>query len=87
MQVVKKERVAFTVTDVRGELVYITAEGLQSASDSLTRKRQRFLISEFHRLPNILKHSVFGRQVLLAAIVKCNRSAQCHCERFSLALA
>ena len=52
----KRQRVQNVVTDVRGELVYITAEGLRYASDSLTRKRQRFLIAELERIPKFLTH-------------------------------
>jgi len=48
------QRVEYAVTDVRGETVYVTADGLAYARDSLTRKAHYYLIDEFKRIPDIL---------------------------------
>ena len=48
------QRIEYVVTDVRGETVYVTAEGLAYARDSLARKSRFDLIDEFARLPDVL---------------------------------
>jgi hypothetical protein len=51
----KRQRVEYTVTDVRGEAVYITSGGLRYIRDSLWIKgRQRFLLDELDRIPNVI---------------------------------
>lgn len=50
------QRVEYIVTDVRGEAVYVTADGLAYARDSLERKAHYYLIDEFSRIPDILAH-------------------------------
>jgi hypothetical protein len=50
------QRVEYVVTDILGELVYITTNGLAYAQDSLTRKSQGYLIDEFKRIPKVLAH-------------------------------
>jgi hypothetical protein len=50
------QRVEYIVTDILGELVYVTANGLAYAQDSLTHKSQGYLIDEFKRIPKILAH-------------------------------
>jgi hypothetical protein len=50
------QRVEYTVTDVRGEQVYVTADGLAYARDSLTNKGQSYLIEMLHKLASILAH-------------------------------
>jgi hypothetical protein len=49
------QRVEYIVTDVRGETVYVTADGLAYARDSLTRKAHYYLIDEFNRIPDVLE--------------------------------
>ncbi|MFN8444332.1 MAG: hypothetical protein U0175_26350 [Caldilineaceae bacterium] len=51
----KTQRVEYTVEDVLGEKIYVTFDGLAYAQDSLTLKRQQFLIDELHRLSSILR--------------------------------
>lgn len=51
---VKVEQVLYTVTDIFGEEVIITVEGLQYAEDSLRRKRQARLIAQFSQIPQML---------------------------------
>ncbi len=50
------QRVEYTVTDVRDEMVYVTVDGLAYARDSLARKAHYYLIDEFNRIPDILAH-------------------------------
>ena len=50
------QRVEYTVTDVRGEQVYVTADGLAYARDSLAAKGFQYLIEELDRIPSILAH-------------------------------
>lgn len=53
----KRQKVEYIVLDVRREKVYVTAEGLKYTRDSLRAKgRQRFLLDELERIPNILAH-------------------------------
>ena len=42
------------VTDVRGETIYVTTDGLTYASDSLSYKGQDDLLDVFDRIPTIL---------------------------------
>jgi len=41
------QRVEYAVTDVRGETVYVTADGLAYARDSLTRKAHYYLVKGY----------------------------------------
>lgn len=50
------QRVEYVVLDVRGEKVYVTADGLAYTEDSLAAKDFRYLISELDRIPTILSH-------------------------------
>lgn len=51
----KRQRVEYIVTDVRGEIVYVTSDSLQYIRDSLWAKgRQRFLLDEIDRLPDVI---------------------------------
>lgn len=50
------QRVEYVLTDVRGETVYVTVDGLAYARDSLARKAHYYLIDEFNRIPGILAH-------------------------------
>ena len=51
----KRQRVEYAVTDVRGETVYVTSEGLKYIRDSLWAKaRQRFLLSELNRIRDVI---------------------------------
>ena len=50
------QRVEYVVTDVRGETVYVTTDGLVYARDSLARKAHYYLMDEFKRIPDILAH-------------------------------
>lgn len=51
----KRQRVEYTVTDVRGETVYVTSGGLRYIRDSLWAKgRQRFLLDELERIPDVI---------------------------------
>ncbi|MCX6028612.1 MAG: hypothetical protein NT169_04825 [Chloroflexi bacterium] len=52
----KTQRVEYVVCDVRGENVYVTADGLTYAEDSLTAKGQHHLIEKLSELANILEH-------------------------------
>jgi len=48
--------IEYTVTDVRGETVYVTVDGLAYARDSLARKGQDHILRVFDRIPAILTH-------------------------------
>jgi hypothetical protein len=48
------QRVEYIVTDVRGEMVYITVDGLAYARDSLARKAHYYLIDQCDRISDIL---------------------------------
>lgn len=48
------QRVEYLVTDVRGETIYVTTNGLTYASDSLSYKGQDDLLDVFDRIPTIL---------------------------------
>ena len=48
------QHVEYIVTDVRGETVYVTVDGLTYARDSLARKAHYYLIDQFDRIPDIL---------------------------------
>jgi len=50
------QHVEYVVTDVRGEKVYITADGLTYSEDSLEAKEQNYLIEKLSRLSDILAH-------------------------------
>jgi len=51
----KRQRVEYTVTDVRGETVYVTSGGLRYIHDSLwAKRRQRFLLDELERIPDVI---------------------------------
>lgn len=50
------QRVEHVVLDVRGEKVYVTADGLAYAEDSLEAKDFDYLIEEFGKIPTILSH-------------------------------
>lgn len=50
------QRVEYVVFDVRGEEVYVTADGLAYAEDSLAAKDFQYLIGELDRIPAILSH-------------------------------
>jgi hypothetical protein len=50
------QRVEYVVADVRGETIYITADGLEYAQDSLQRKGQTHILEIFDRIPGILTH-------------------------------
>jgi hypothetical protein len=50
------QRVECVVRDVRGEDVYVTADGLAYAEDSLEAKDQSYLIEKLSRLLDILAH-------------------------------
>jgi hypothetical protein len=50
------QRVKYVVLDARGEQVYVTANGLAYARDSLADKGQPHIIETLNRLPNILAH-------------------------------
>lgn len=51
----KRQRIEYTVVDVRDETVYITDGGLQYIRDSLwAKRRQRFLLDELDRIPDVL---------------------------------
>ena len=50
------QRVEYIVTDVRGEDVYITADGLGYARYSLMRKAQDNIVALLDRIPTILAH-------------------------------
>ena len=50
------QRVEYVALDVRGEKVYITADGLAYAEDSLKAKNFYYLIGEFDRIPTMLSH-------------------------------
>lgn len=52
----KRERVESVVTDVAGETVFLTVEGLNYATDSLRAKRQEHLVQLLARVPAILMH-------------------------------
>jgi hypothetical protein len=50
------QHVEYIVTDVRGETVYVTADGLTYTEDSLARKAHYYLIDESDHIPDILAH-------------------------------
>jgi hypothetical protein len=50
------QRVEYVVLDVRGERVYVTADGLAYTEDSLEAKDLQYLIKELDRIPTILSH-------------------------------
>jgi hypothetical protein len=50
------QRVEYVVLDVRGEKVYVTADGLAYAQDSLDAKDQSYLMEELSKLSGILAH-------------------------------
>ena len=50
------QRVEYVVLDVRGEKVYVTADGLAYAEDSLEAKDFQYLTRELDRIPTILSH-------------------------------
>lgn len=50
------QRVEYIVTDVRGETVYVTVDGLAYARDSLIRKGQDHILEVFDRIPSVLAH-------------------------------
>ena len=50
------QRVEYVVTDVRGETVYVTTDGLGYARDSLVRKGQDHILGVFDRIPAVLAH-------------------------------
>jgi len=50
------QRVEYVVLDVRGEKVYVTADGLAYTEDSLKAKDQSYLIEKLSKLPGILAH-------------------------------
>src|SRR3990167_8765294 len=52
----KQQRVESVVTDVRGEQVLITTDGLYYISDSLHRKGQSHLLEFITRIPSALLH-------------------------------
>ena len=54
----KHQQVEYTITDVRNEEVFVTEDGLQYIRDSLQAKsRQRFLLDELNRIPNVIANS------------------------------
>ena len=53
----KQETIVYQCLDMRNEVVYITQEGLQYSRDSLTRKRQYYLLDRLHDLCKDLAHS------------------------------
>ena len=48
------QHVEYIVTDVRGETIYVTTDGLTYASDSLSYKGQDDLLEIFDCIPTIL---------------------------------
>jgi hypothetical protein len=48
------QRVEYIVTDIRGETVCVTVDGLAYARDSLARKAHYYLIDQLDRVPDIL---------------------------------
>lgn len=51
----KRQRVEYTVTDVRGEIVHVTSGGLKYIRDSLwAKRRQRFLLDELDRISDVI---------------------------------
>lgn len=52
----KWEKVEYISTDVKGEVVYITREGLQYIRDALRRKHQFALLKRLDDLPRVLSH-------------------------------
>lgn len=50
------QRVEQVILDVRGEKVYVTADGLAYTEDSLEAKDQSYLIEKLNQLPGILAH-------------------------------
>ena len=52
----KIQRVEYIVHDVQGERVYVTADGLAYAQDSLEAKEFYYLVDELDRIPDILSH-------------------------------
>ena len=52
----RAQRVEYVVRDVRGDEVYVTADGLAYTEDSLEAKEQNYLIEELNRLAGILTH-------------------------------
>ena len=50
------QRVEYVVLEVRGEKVYVTADGLAYAEDSLVAKGQNYLIEKLGKLSGILAH-------------------------------
>lgn len=53
----KWETIKYNCVDMRDEIVHITEEGLQYSRDSLTRKRQHYLIDRLNDLCKDLAHS------------------------------
>ena len=51
----KRQRIEYSIADVKGETVYITDGGLKYIHDSLWVKRhQRFLLDELDRLSDVI---------------------------------
>lgn len=50
------QRVEYIVTDVHDETIYITADGLVYAQDSLMRKGQDHILEIVDRIPDVLAH-------------------------------
>jgi hypothetical protein len=54
----KRQRIEYTISDVQGEIVYVTDGGLRYIQDSLWAKRhQRFLLEELDRLPDVISNA------------------------------
>ncbi|MFQ5342536.1 MAG: hypothetical protein ACE5F6_13410 [Anaerolineae bacterium] len=54
----KRQRVEYEVSDVHGETVYITSDGLKYIRDSLwVKRRQRFLLDELDRIPDTISRA------------------------------
>lgn len=54
----KRQRIEYTISDVEGEIVYVTDGGLRYIQDSLWAKRhQRFLLEELDRLPDVISNA------------------------------
>lgn len=54
----KHQRIEYIISDVRGEIVYVTDGGLRYIQDSLwAKRRQRFLLDEMDRLPDVISNA------------------------------
>ncbi|MBC8445926.1 MAG: hypothetical protein H8D74_01870 [Chloroflexi bacterium] len=52
----KRQRVEYVVEDMKGEIVYVTREGLQYTRDALRRKRHYSLLKRLDVIPGVLTH-------------------------------